>query len=167
MVCLPLDGRSDLMWAPGDFPCPARPPSGIVAVVEALVPFLMFCGDVHGKAEEAVTWYCSVFDDARVVGLDRYGPGESDPEGTVRLARFEIGGHPVMAIDSAAPHQFTFTPAVSLWVECSSPEEIARVAAELSDGGSMLMPLDDYGFSKQFCWVADRYGVTWQLNLSR
>ena len=154
-------------YPPSSFPCPGRPPSGIVADVEALVPFLMFCGDVHGKAEEAVTWYCSVFDDARVVGLDRYGPGESDPEGTVRLARFEIGGHPVMAIDSAASHQFTFTPAVSLWVECSSAEEIARVAGELSDGGSMLMPLDDYGFSKQFCWVADRYGVTWQLNLSR
>jgi len=85
----------------------------------------------------------------------------------VRTAVFEIGGHRMMAIDSAAAHQFTFTPAISLWVECSSPEEIERVSTALADGGSMLMPLGDYGFSKQFCWGADRYGVTWQLNLAQ
>lgn len=131
-----------------------------------LSPFLMFCGDQHGKAEEAFTWYCSIFDDSRVIEIDHYRSGDSEPEGTVRSATFELGGHRMMAIDSAAPHPFTFTPAISLWVECSSPAEIERVSASLSDGGTMLMPLDDYGFSQQFCWVADRYGVTWQLNLT-
>ena len=155
------------MCPPSTGACPTRPGSGIVGIVEALVPFLMFCGDVHGRAEEAVGWYCSIFDDARVVSMDRYGPGEHDPEGTVRTAVFEIGGHQMMAIDSAAAHQVTCTPAISLWVECSSSEEIERVSAALGEGGNMLMPLGDYGFSKQFCWVADRYGVTWQLNLSR
>jgi predicted 3-demethylubiquinone-9 3-methyltransferase (glyoxalase superfamily) len=126
----------------------------------------MFCGDQHGKAEEAVTWYCSIFDGSRVVGIDRYGPEGPDPEGTVRTARFELAGHPMMAIDSAAPHAFTFTPAISLWVECSSADELDRAAGSLSDGGQMLMPIGDYGFSARFCWVADRYGVTWQLNLA-
>jgi predicted 3-demethylubiquinone-9 3-methyltransferase (glyoxalase superfamily) len=131
-----------------------------------LVPFLMFCGEQHGKAEEAINWYCTIFERSRIVAIDRYGPGESDPEGTVRVATFEVGGHRMMAIDSAAPHAFAFTPAISLWVECSSRDEIERVAKVLSADGAMLMPLDDYGFSEQYCWVRDRYGVTWQLNLA-
>ena len=124
----------------------------------------MFCGDQHGKAEEAIDWYCSIFDDSQVVSIDRYGPDSPEPEGTVRVATFELGGRPVMAIDSSAPHAFTFTPAISLWIDCSSQEEIERLSAALSEGGHFLMPLDNYGFSPQFCWVADRYGVTWQLN---
>jgi predicted 3-demethylubiquinone-9 3-methyltransferase (glyoxalase superfamily) len=126
----------------------------------------MFCGDQHGKAEEAITSYCSLFPDSRVIRLDRYGPQEDQPEGTVRLASFELGGKPMMAIDSAAPHHFTFTPAISIWVECSSAAEIERLSAALSEDGAALMPLRDYGFSRKFCWVADRYGVTWQLNLA-
>ena len=125
----------------------------------------MFCGDQHGKAEEAINFYCSLFEGSRVVSIERYEAGdEMGPEGTVRVATFELGGKPMMAIDSSAPHAFTFTPAISLWVDCSSQEEIERVSAALSDGGHFLMPLDKYDFSPQFCWVADRYGVTWQLN---
>lgn len=132
-----------------------------------LVPFLMFCGERHGKAEEAINWYCTIFESSRIVAIDRYGPGETDPEGTVRVATFEVGGHRMMAIDSAAPHAFTFTPAISLWVECSSHDEIERLSKVLSAEGETLMPLGDYGFSERFCWVQDRYGVTWQLNLAR
>ena len=51
----------------------------------------MFCGEQHGKAEEAITRYCSIFPDSRIVRLDRYGPGEDQPEGTVRAASIEIG----------------------------------------------------------------------------
>lgn len=134
--------------------------------MQALVPFLMFCGDQRGKAEEAITWYCSLFPHSRVVSIDRYGPGDDQPEGTVRLASFEVGGQPMKAIDSAAPHAFTFTPAISFFVECSTSPEIDRLSSELGEGGAMLMPLGDYGFSKRFCWVADRYGVSWQLNLA-
>jgi predicted 3-demethylubiquinone-9 3-methyltransferase (glyoxalase superfamily) len=134
--------------------------------MRALNPFLMFCGDQQGKAEEAIDWYCSIFPESRVLSIDRYGPGESEPEGTVRLARFEVGGSLLMAIDSAFPHAFTFTPAISLWVECSSSEEIERIAGNLGEGGAALMPLGSYGFSRTFCWIADRYGVTWQLNLA-
>jgi predicted 3-demethylubiquinone-9 3-methyltransferase (glyoxalase superfamily) len=133
--------------------------------MRALHPFLMFCGDQHGKAEEAIHWYCSVFERSRIIAIDKYGPDEGQPEGTVRVARFEIGGTEVRAIDSAAPHQFTFTPAISLWVECTSREEIEQCSTALSDGGTHLMPPANYGFSELFCWVADRYGVTWQLNL--
>ena len=134
--------------------------------MRALTPFLMFCREHHGHAEEAIEFYCSVFEDSRVISIDRYGPGDTEPAGTVRVATFELGGHPVMAIDSAAPHEFTFTPAISMWVECESLDEIERLAAALVDGGAALMPLGDYGFSQRFGWIADRYGVTWQLNLA-
>jgi predicted 3-demethylubiquinone-9 3-methyltransferase (glyoxalase superfamily) len=133
--------------------------------MRSLVPFLMFCGEQHGKAEEAVNWYCSLFDGSRIVTIDRYGAGDEQPEGTVRLAVVELGGHRVMAIDSAASHNFTFTPAISLWIDCSTDDEIERLSAALLEGGAALMPLDDYGFSRRFTWVQDRYGVTWQLNL--
>jgi len=131
-----------------------------------LKPFLMFCGAQHGKAEEAINLYCSIFEDSRVVSINHYGPDENEPEGTVRVADFELGGHAVRAIDSAADHDFTFTPAISLWIECSSRAELDRASTSLAEGGAMLMPPDNYGFSEWFCWVADRYGVTWQLNLA-
>ncbi len=134
--------------------------------MQTIIPFLMFCGPQHGNAEEAIGLYCSIFDDSRIVKIDRYGPDEVEAEGTVRLAEFEIGGHMVRAIDSGGPHEFSFTPAISLWVDCSSRSELEHVAASLATGGSMLMPLGSYGFSQLFCWVADRYGVTWQLNLT-
>ena len=131
-----------------------------------LSPFLMFCGDQAGRAEEAVNRYCTIFPDSRVLSLDRYGPGEPGREGTVRTAVFELGGRRVMAIDSDGPHAFTFTPAISIWVDCSSEEELDKLSGSLGEGGSFLMPVGDYGFSRRFCWVADRYGVTWQLNLA-
>jgi predicted 3-demethylubiquinone-9 3-methyltransferase (glyoxalase superfamily) len=133
--------------------------------MQTLIPFLMFCGEHQGQAEDAVRWYCSVFEDARIITIDRYGPGESGPEGTVRVAEFEIGGHAIKAIDSAGPHQFTFTPAISLWIDCTSGAEVEHLAASLAEGGATLMPVGSYGFSTLFCWVADRFGVTWQLNL--
>jgi predicted 3-demethylubiquinone-9 3-methyltransferase (glyoxalase superfamily) len=70
-----------------------------------------------------------------------------------------------MAIDSAGAHQFTFTPAISIWIDCSTNDEIERLSTSLAEGGEALMPLDDYGFSKRFAWIKDPYGVTWQLNL--
>ena len=70
-----------------------------------------------------------------------------------------------MCFDSPVKHAFTFTPASSLFVECESEDEIDRIAAALGDGGAVLMPLADYGFSRRFTWLNDRFGVSWQLNL--
>lgn len=71
-----------------------------------------------------------------------------------------------MATDSWVKHAFSFTPAVSLFVECESESEIDRLNAALGEGGSSLMPIDNYGFSRRFAWVNDRFGVSWQLNLA-
>jgi predicted 3-demethylubiquinone-9 3-methyltransferase (glyoxalase superfamily) len=131
---------------------------------QRITPFLMFQG---GVAEEAMTFYASLFEDARIVEVSRYGSGAPGPEGTVQLARLSLAGQEVLCSDSPVAHDFTFTPSLSLWVETASEAEIDRLFGALGEGGAALMPLDDYGFSARFGWVADRFGVTWQLNLAR
>lgn len=71
-----------------------------------------------------------------------------------------------MMIDSPVHHAFKFTPASSLFVDCASESVIERIARDLSDGGEVLMPLSNYGFSRKFTWLNDRFGVSWQLNLA-
>jgi predicted 3-demethylubiquinone-9 3-methyltransferase (glyoxalase superfamily) len=62
-------------------------------------------------------------------------------------------------------HPFTFTPAMSLFVDCESEAELDAAFGTLSAGGQVLMPPSNYGFSAKFAWVSDRFGVSWQLNL--
>jgi predicted 3-demethylubiquinone-9 3-methyltransferase (glyoxalase superfamily) len=129
---------------------------------QKITTFLMFQG---GNAEEAMTFYQSLFDDTEVVSLTRYGADGPGKPGTVRQATFTLAGQLFMCIDSPVAHAFTFTPSVSLFVQCADEAEINRLYAALSDQGTALMPLDDHGFSAKFGWVNDRYGVSWQLNL--
>ncbi|GAA3607258.1 VOC family protein [Nonomuraea rosea] len=131
-------------------------------MTQKITPFLMF---QKGDAEEAMTFYLSLFDDAKIVAISRYGAGESGKEGTVRHATFTLAGQEYMCIDSDVQHQFTFTPSMSLYVGCDTEEELQRLYTALSEGGQPLMPLDSYGFSTKFGWVNDRFGVSWQLNL--
>ena len=128
-------------------------------------PFLMFCGPHKGQAEEAITLYVSLLKNSQIISIDRYGANEHEPEGTVRLARFTLAGREYMAIDSALEHNFTFTPAFSIFVTCDDAPELETLYETLDAGGAVLMPLDNYGFSRKFGWVNDRYGVSWQLNL--
>ena len=125
--------------------------------------FLMF----EGKAEEAMKWYVSLVPDSRIISISRYGPNEAGTEGTVMHATFSLGGQEFMCIDSSIHHQFTFTPAMSLWVNCETEKEIDRLFEKLSEGGQVLMPLGPYPFSQKFAWLADRFGVSWQLSLPR
>jgi predicted 3-demethylubiquinone-9 3-methyltransferase (glyoxalase superfamily) len=124
-------------------------------------PFLMF----EGKAEEAISFYVSLFPGSEIAEIKRYGPGQGGAEGSVMKAAFIIGGQKVLCTDSPVHHDFTFTPSISFFVTCESEEEIGRLARVLSEGGKEFMPLGGYGFSKMFAWVGDRFGVSWQLNL--
>lgn len=119
----------------------------------------------EGKAEEAMNFYVSLFPGSEIVEVLRYGPSEAGVEGTIMKAVFSVSGQRLMCSDSFVKHGFTFTPSLSLFVTCESEEEIRRFCAALSDGGAELMPLGDYGFSREFAWLNDRYGVSWQLNL--
>ena len=130
-------------------------------MVASVQPFLMF----QGSAEEALTFYTALIPDSRIEAISRYGRGEAGPEGTVMEARFTLAGQSVICIDSPVQHDYTFTPSFSFFVLCSDDVEIRRLASALLHGGEALMPLDNYGFSKLFAWVKDRFGVAWQLSL--
>ena len=68
-------------------------------------------------------------------------------------------------IDSPVKHDFTFTPSMSIFVDCEDEGELIKAFNQLSSEGEVLMPLDNYGFSTKFGLVNDRFGVSWQLNL--
>ena len=121
---------------------------------------LMFAGD----AEQAMTLYVSLFSDSAITQIERYGPGEMGAEGSVKRAD-HIAGREFLCIDSPVKHAFTFTPSMSVFVECESEVELEAAFARLADGGGVLMPLGNYGFSTRFGWLTDRFGVSWQLNL--
>ncbi|MGA9794592.1 MAG: VOC family protein [Rhizomicrobium sp.] len=123
--------------------------------------FLMF----DCKAEEAMNFYVSLFADGKITRMNRYGPDQAGAEGSIMQAGFTLNGQNFLCTDANTRHAFTFTPAMSIFVDCEDEAEIDRLVAALSDGGKFLMPLDDYGFSRKFAWVEDRFKVSWQLNL--
>jgi predicted 3-demethylubiquinone-9 3-methyltransferase (glyoxalase superfamily) len=125
-----------------------------------VVTQLMFTG----AAEEAMNFYVSLFPASRIVSIDRYGPSE-EGEGSVKRALFELGGAKYAATDSTVQHRFTFTPAMSIFVDCDTRQQLERAYEALSAGGSIFMPPASYRFSTWFAWVQDRFGVSWQLNL--
>jgi predicted 3-demethylubiquinone-9 3-methyltransferase (glyoxalase superfamily) len=127
----------------------------------------MFVGEQQGKAEEAINLYVSLFKNSKILKIERYGAGESEPEGTVKHATFSLNGQEFMALDSALKYEFTFTPAMSIFVQCESEKELDALYTTLSEGGEVKVPLGDYGVSKKFGWLDDKYGVSWQLNLAQ
>lgn len=132
-------------------------------VARSVTTQLMFQGR---QAEEAMKFYVSLFEGAEVTEVERYGAEEPEREGTVKHATFTLAGTTFACIDSPPVHDFTFTPSVSLFVECASADELQRLYDALGKGGKTFMPLGSYGFSLQFAWVSNRFGVSWQLNLT-
>jgi predicted 3-demethylubiquinone-9 3-methyltransferase (glyoxalase superfamily) len=130
--------------------------------MQKLVTFLMF----SGRAEEAMNFYISLFRNSSVIDIKRYSPGEPGTEGTVKQAKFSLNGQEFMCIDSYVQHGFTFTAAMSIFVHCETNAEIEELFNKLSDGGQVFMPLAAYPFSKKFGWVADKFGVAWQMSMT-
>ncbi|BCJ85376.1 VOC family protein [Effusibacillus dendaii] len=130
---------------------------------QKITTFLMF----SGQAEEAMNFYTSVFDQSEIISITRYGANEAGKEGTVLQAAFSLNGQLFRCIDSSVTHEFTFTPAISLYVACDTEDEIERYFKQLSQDGTVLMPLSAYPFSQKYGWVTDKYGVSWQLNLAK
>jgi len=135
--------------------------------------FLTFVGDQCGKAEEAINFYISIFPNSEIISTTRYSEGEAG--GTSELIKygvFTLNGTEYMVSENSYNHAWSFSPAVSLFVTCSSENEIQTLFDELSsDGGQIMIPLDNYhgsgnyGFGKKFGWCEDKYGISWQLNL--
>lgn len=127
-----------------------------------VTPFLMF---QDGKAEEAMKFYTSLIEGSTITNIVRYGANEDGEEGSVMHAVFSLNGQEFMCIDSNIKHQFSFTPSFSIYVTCNTEAEIDNLYQNLIEGGVALMSIGDYGFSKKFGWLNDRFGVSWQLNL--
>ncbi|MHB0886581.1 MAG: VOC family protein [Bacillota bacterium] len=131
--------------------------------IRAITPFLMFVG----RAEEAMTYYTSMFERSEILHIQRYGPNEAGPEGSVVQATFSLSGQVFRCIDSGVKHAFSFTPAISFFVTCDTEAEIDRLFERLSQDGQVFMPLGTYPFSPKFAWVGDKFGVSWQLSLDK
>ena len=121
--------------------------------MQGITPFLWFEHD----AEEAVHFYVSVFDDAKVTRTTRYKEGWPGPAGEVMTMVLDIAGRELVVLNGGAQPGFQFSPAISFVVNCETQEEIDRLWDRLSEGGQ----------PSQCGWVTDRYGVTWQIVPSR
>jgi predicted 3-demethylubiquinone-9 3-methyltransferase (glyoxalase superfamily) len=121
---------------------------------QRIIPTIMFVGDVCGKAEEAINYYASVFHNAGVGDIMRYGKDEEpDKEGTIKYSRVTLEGQEFAAMDSAYEHDFSFNEAISLMVHCENQEEIDYYWEKLS-----AVPE-----AEQCGWLKDKYGLSWQV----
>ncbi|WP_186754945.1 VOC family protein [Echinicola salinicaeni] len=127
-----------------------------------IITFLTFQDD---NAEQAMNFYVELFENSKIIDIQRYGKDGPGKEGTLIRAIFELNGKQFICSDSYITHEWTFTPAVSNWVECESEKEIESLFEKLSEDGDIKMPLDNYGFSQRFGFTEDKFGVSWQLNL--
>lgn len=105
-----------------------------------------------GNAKAAADFYCSIFNHSKIV--------EENP----MVVRFEIEGNLIMGLNGGP--MFKINPSISLFVTCETDEEIETIWNKLSEGGKIMMPLDEYPWSKKYGFVADKFGVCWQLMLS-
>jgi predicted 3-demethylubiquinone-9 3-methyltransferase (glyoxalase superfamily) len=120
-----------------------------------IIPFLMFVGNVTGRANEAIDFYLSVFKNAKRGQTVLYPKGrEPDKEGTVMFADFNLLGQWFAAMDSAHDHKFQFNEAISFLVNCETQEEIDYYWEKLS-----AVPE-----SEQCGWLKDKFGVSWQIS---
>jgi predicted 3-demethylubiquinone-9 3-methyltransferase (glyoxalase superfamily) len=121
--------------------------------LQRITPFLWF----DTQAEEAVSFYTSVFKNSRIVSVARYGEAGAEvsgrPRGTVMTIAFQLDGQEFVALNGG-PH-FKFTEAISLVVNCESQDEVDYFWETLSNGGDEK--------AQQCGWLKDRYGVSWQV----
>ncbi|MHB9131781.1 MAG: VOC family protein [Armatimonadota bacterium] len=123
-------------------------------VTQRIIPTLMFVGAVCGKAEEAINYYTSVFNNSRINGIVRYGKDQApDQEGTVVHASFTLEGQEFAAMDSAYEHKFAFNEAISFMVHCAMQDEIDHYWEKLSADPN----------AEQCGWLKDQFGVSWQI----
>jgi len=120
---------------------------------QRISPFLWF----DKQAEEAASFYTSVFPNSRILGKLYYAKEASDasgqPTGSIMTVEFQLDGQDFTALNGGP--MFSFTPALSLVVNCQSEDEVDHYWSKLTEGGDE---------SAQQCgWLKDRYGLSWQV----
>ncbi|MEP6879948.1 MAG: VOC family protein [Nitrosospira sp.] len=115
--------------------------------MQKITPFLWF----DNNAEEAMNFYLSIFKYSKIGSVTRYGDAGPGPKGTVMSATFQLNGQDFIALNGG-PH-FTFSPAISFFVNCETQQEVDELWEKLSAGGE-----------RQQCgWLKDKYGLSWQI----
>ncbi len=127
--------------------------------MQKIVPCLWF----DNQAEGAVEFYSNIFENSKTLGMNRYVEGSHRPVGSVMTIKFTLAGKEFMALNGGPI--FNITPSISFHVSCDSEEQVDKIWGRLSEGGTVLMELQEYPFSKKFGWVQDKFGVSWQINL--
>lgn len=115
--------------------------------MQKITPFLWF----DGKAEEATNFYVSIFKNSKITRVSRFGEGGPAPKGTVMSTSFQLEGQDFIALNGGP--QFTFTPAISLFVNCETQAEVDELWQKLSEGGKQ----------ERCGWLKDKYGLSWQI----
>jgi predicted 3-demethylubiquinone-9 3-methyltransferase (glyoxalase superfamily) len=115
--------------------------------MQKITPFLWF----DGKAEEAANFYTSIFKNSKILNIARYGEAGPGPKGTVMTVTFQLEGQEFMALNGG-PH-YTFSPAISLFVNCETQAEVDELWEKLSAGGR----------EDKCAWLTDKFGVSWQI----
>jgi predicted 3-demethylubiquinone-9 3-methyltransferase (glyoxalase superfamily) len=115
--------------------------------MQKITPFLWF----DGKAEEAMNFYVSIFNNSKVLNVSRYGDAGPGPKGSVMSATFQLDGQEFMALN-AGP-MFKFTEAISFFVSCKTQAEVDELWDKLSAGGA----------ESRCGWLKDKYGLSWQI----
>jgi predicted 3-demethylubiquinone-9 3-methyltransferase (glyoxalase superfamily) len=127
---------------------------------QKIIPFLWY----NDEAEEAMGFYTSIFKNGKITSIRRYGDAGPGKKGTVMTGTFKLGHQEFYALNGGPV--FGFTPAISLSVNCQTEEEINALWKNLAHNGTILMELKKYPFSQKYGWVQDRFGLSWQLNLT-
>jgi predicted 3-demethylubiquinone-9 3-methyltransferase (glyoxalase superfamily) len=115
--------------------------------MQKITPFLWF----DGKAEEAMNFYTSIFKNSKTGRISRYREAGPGPKGSVMSATFELDGQEFFALNGGPA--FTFSPAISFFVNCETQEEVDEFWEKLSAGGEKL----------RCGWLKDKFGVSWQI----
>ncbi|MFT3824313.1 MAG: VOC family protein [Chitinophagaceae bacterium] len=116
--------------------------------MQKIVPFLWF----NNNLEEAINFYTSIFDNAKVINISRMGEGGPAPKGTVFSAVFQLEGQEFYGLNGGP--LFTFNEAVSFFVKCDTQEEIDDKWAKLTADG---------GQESRCGWLKDKFGLSWQI----
>jgi predicted 3-demethylubiquinone-9 3-methyltransferase (glyoxalase superfamily) len=116
--------------------------------MQKIIPFLWF----NDNAEEAVNFYVSVFKNAGVESVSRYGEAGPGPAGTVLVVNFRLEGQKFIALNGGPT--FSFTPAISLLVDCETQEEVDDLWNRLTADG---------GRENECGWLTDKFGLSWQI----
>ena len=115
--------------------------------MQKIAPFLWF----NGNAEEAMNFYVSIFKNSKILNVSRYGEGAPMPAGTVMSCTFHLDGQDFYALNGGP--MYSFTPAISFFVNCETQKEVDELWGKLVEGGTP----DRCG------WLRDKFGLSWQI----